>query len=143
MSNYNYNSNESAEHTDCLVLEIYSDQSNKMFIFYDYYEKCFFIKGLNNFQNEFNFRCKQIGDIRNFIELIFCHNNNLFLLIHNYKELPYDCNDITFQGLNDIDYTNIYSGETLVSKDINNNNGVLRSYIEEQLKVIKNFYNDY
>lgn len=98
MSEYNeyneyngYDEEQNMEHTDCLVLEIYSDSSNKMFIVYDYYGKCYFIKGLNNFQNYFNFRCKHIRDIRNFIELIFSYQKQLFLLIHNYKELPYIC----------------------------------------------------
>ena len=63
-------------------------------------------------------------------------------MIHNYKELPYECNTITFEGLNDMSYTNIYSGETLVSKEFKND-GVLYSYIEEQLRIIKNFYNKY
>ena len=137
-----YNEEQNMEYTDCLVLEIYSDSSNKMYIVYGYYEKCYFIKGLNNFQNEFNFRCKHIRDIRNFIELIFCYQKELFLLIHNYKELPYECNTITFEGLNDTSYTNIYNGATLVSKEFQNN-GVLYSYIEEQLRIIKNFYNKY
>jgi len=137
-----YNEEQNMEYTDCLVLEIYSDSSNKMYIVYDYYEKCYFIKGLNNFQNDFNFRCKYIRDIRNFIELIFCYQKELFLLIHNYKELPYECNTITFEGLNDTSNLNIYNGETLVSKEFQNN-GVLYSYIEEQLRIIKNFYNKY
>lgn len=143
MSKHNeYNEEQNMEYTDCLVLEIYSDSCNKMFIVYDYYEKCYFIKGLNNFENEYNFRCKHISDIRNFIELIYCYQSDLFLLIHNYKELPYKCNNITFEGLNDMSDMNIYRGETLVSKEFKNNE-ILYSYIEEQLRVIKNFYNKY
>lgn len=143
MSNINeINEEQNFEYTDCLVLEVYSDSSNKMFILYDYHKKCFFIKGLNNFQNEFNFTCRYIDDIRNFIELIFCYPKKIFLLIHNYKEFPYDCNDITFEGLNDLNYTNLYSGETLVSKEFVNNN-VFYTCLQEQLSVIKNIYNKY
>lgn len=145
MSKYEYNEHieeQNMEHTDCLVLEIYSDSSNKMFIIYDYYEKCYFIKGTKSFQNCFNFRCKHIGDICNFIELIFYYTSDLFLLIHNYKELPYDCNNITFDGLNNITETNLYYGQTLISKEIKNN-GMLHSYIKDQLRVIRNFYNIY
>lgn len=130
------------EHTDCLVLEIYSDASNKMFVLYDYYDKCYLLKGLNNFQNDFNFRCKHISDIRNFIDFIFCYSDELTLLVHNYKELPYEGRNISFEKLNDLYETNPYSGDTFVSKKFSNNS-ILYTYIEEQLKVIKNFYNKY
>lgn len=133
---------ENMEYTDCLVLEIYSNSSNKMFIVYDYYEKCYFIKGLNNIQNYYNFRCKHIRNICNFIELIFSYQDKLFLLMHNYKELPYNCNEITFEGLSDLSDTNLYSGETLVSKKFENDS-TLYFKIEEQLKVIKDLYNKY
>lgn len=133
---------QSMEYSDCLVLEIFSDNYNKMFIIYDYYEKCYFIKGLNNLQNYFNFRCKHITNIRNFIELVFCYPKELTLLLHNYKQLPFECNDICFDSLNDLYENNPYFGETLVSKKISNNN-VLFSCIEDQLKVLKGFYNKY
>lgn len=140
MSDYNDETN--IEYSDCLALEIYSDASNKMFILYNYYDKSYFIKGLNNFQNYFNFRCKNIKDIRNFIKHIFCHSNELYLLIHNYKEFPYDCNDITFENLNDLCQTNPYAGDTLASKKFNNDK-ILYKCVEEQLRVIRNVYNKY
>jgi hypothetical protein len=134
---------EREESTDCLVVEIYSDDSNKVFIVYDYYDKSYVIKGLNNYQSHYSFRCRHINDIRNFIEFLFCYQNELTVLLHNYKSLPYDCNDIEFESLNDLFDTNPYEGNILVSKKMNLTNRICFTIIEEQLKVIKNIYNKY
>jgi len=134
---------EREEPTDCLVVEIYSDDSNKMFILYDFYDKSYVIKGLNNYHSYYNFRCRHINDIRNFIEFLFCYQNELTVLLHNYKSLPYDCNDIEFECLNDFFNANPYDGNILVSKKLNLTNRICFTIIEEQLKVIKNIYNKY
>lgn len=135
--------NQSNESTDCLALEIYSDDCNKVFILYDFYDKTYIIKGVNNYSNYYNFRCRHINDIRNFIEFMFCYQNELTILLHNYKALPYDCSNIEFDYLNDIFENNPYNGNILVSKKMNLNNRIAFTIIEEQIKVIKNIYNKY
>lgn len=137
-----YQDMEVTKHTDCLVLEVYSDAANKVFILYDLYEKSFFITGLNNFQNLFTFRCKHLRDIRNFIEFVFNYSSDITLLIHNYIDLPYNCDEISFENMDDLYETNLYSGNTLVSKTFKND-CIFYSHLEEQLNVIKNLYNKY
>jgi len=134
---------EPMESTDCLVLEIYSDDYNKMFILYDYYEKSYLIKGLNNLSNDFSFRCNHVDDIYNFIEFMFHSQNQLSILLHNYKEIPYETKNIYFEFLNDVFDNNPYDCNILVSKTIDLKQFSSMELIKEQLRVCKNFYNKY
>ena len=59
--------------------------------------------------------------------------NELTVLLHNYKSLPYDCNDIEFECLNDFFNANPYDGNILVSKKMNLTNRICFTIIEEQL----------
>lgn len=137
----NYDEEHPFEITDCLVLEICHDEYNKMFIIYDFYENCYFIKGLNNIQNYYNFRCDNIDEICNFINFIFSHQKRLTILLNNYKNLPYKCNDISFDILNDIFIKNYYDGSILVSQTMDLNIALIN--IKEQLNVINSLYNNY
>lgn len=134
---------ENYENTDCLVLEIYSDESNKTFILYDFYKKNYIIKGLNNLQNYFSFRCKHSTDILNFINFMSINNNKVSILLHNYKNIPYEYDNIYFDLLNDISIDNPYSGNILVSKEINLGDYSSQVLIEDKLKILKNLYNIY
>ena len=143
MTNNYVETDEILEPTDCLVFEIFANANNKLFILYDYYDKSYFLKGLNNMSNFYSFRCKNISDIRNFIEFVFCYRDEVNIMLNNYKQIPYELKDISFTYLNDMFETNMYDGCNLVSKKVQLNDHYTHIIIEEQLKVIKNFYNKY
>lgn len=130
---------EDNEPTDCIVLEIFSDQYKKAFILFDFYENCFFIYGIHFFQNYFNFRCNNISSIINFIKITF--GVNLQLLLHNYKAIPYKANQVQFDYLSDYFEDNSYQCDTLSSKKVCAK--IFSSYLKNHLSIIRDFYNKY
>jgi hypothetical protein len=134
---------ESNETSDCLVLEIFSEHNKKIFVMYDYYHKTYIIKGIKPLQDNFSFQCKKKDTIMSFIETFFCHVENVIILLHNYKQFPYEFNDIWFEYLNDFTENNYYCGDTLSSNKYNLKEYTTSNVLKEHLNIIKNVFNKY
>jgi hypothetical protein len=131
------------ESSDCLVFECFSEQNNKIFVLYDYYHKKYIIKGIKPLQDTFSFQCKNQDAIMSFIRTFFYHVDNVIILLHNYKQIPYEFNDIWVEYLNDISENNFYCGNTLNSFKLNFKENRTSNMLREQLNIIKNVYNKY
>ena len=99
--------------TNCLVfkLEEFYDYEldTTLFILYDKNEEMYLIRGKRSaLTNEtegvsYSFRCKYVEELLEFIKLVICSDSLLNYTLYNYDNLPYDCDDITFDSLKDDD----------------------------------------
>ena len=90
--------------TDCLVLFL-EDSSGyiDLFIIYDNLKKSFFLCGKKRTTDNaesFSFYCKRSRHLRQFAHLLLDDRVNLH--IYNFNSLPANCDDMTFDLLNDM-----------------------------------------
>jgi len=84
---------------DCLVLKMEENKGNVcIFILYDSKEEQYVIRGWN-----YSFTSKLEEDVVDFVEYVFCKNDNIDEILYNYDNLPNDSNEITFKFLNDFE----------------------------------------
>jgi hypothetical protein len=131
---------------DCLVLKIQEIEShtNKIdtviYIIYNNLYNNFIIRGKRTDLNEscsfgsYSFECKYIDDVINFLDYTICSYNNVNEILYNYKNLPRNANDITFDFLdNNNDKSNEISGY--------NNIDLCENNLNKTLGIIKNTQN--
>ena len=126
--------------SDCAVLELVDGDLNNMYIWYDWYEESYIIRGKTNLIDKYSFNCGNTRDLLNFIHMKFRNYEMIQMLIHNYSSLPYSSDEVEYEILDDRKDINAYWGTTLV------NDLIEKKYfcdIEVHLDIIKNFYNNY
>ena len=104
--------------TDCLVFkleEFYDDElDTTLFILYDKNEEMYLIRGKrsalskNTDSVSYSFRCKYVEELIEFIKLVICSESLLSYTLYNYDNLPYNCDDITFDSLKEDDNDKAY-----------------------------------
>ena len=126
--------------SDCAVLELVDGDMNNMYIWYDWYEESYIIRGKTNLIDKYSFNCGNTRDLLNFIYMKFRNYEMIQILFHNYSSLPYSSDEVEYEILNDRKDINAYWGTTLI------NDFIEKKYfcdIELHLDIIKNFYNNY
>ena len=97
---------------DCLVLkleEIDSDLEEldqSVFIFYDQNVETYVVRGRRRWTPTiqsctYSYECDNADDLADFLEYIFCSDNNVNEILYNYDNFPDNSNDITFEFLNE------------------------------------------
>ena len=104
--------------TDCLVFKLEEFYDNELdttlFILYDKNEEMYLIRGKrsdlsNNTESvSYSFRCKYVEELLEFVKLVICSESLLNYTLYNYDNLPYDCDDITFDSLKEDDNDRAY-----------------------------------
>jgi len=148
MSNPNsFMVNEVSSGSDSLVLKIeeYSDGEidTVLFILYDSKESTYVVYGKR--ENVFNkleyvpysFRSETSEDLADFISFAICKKNKWSYTLYNYDNLPYNCNDITFYYLKNLDGDREYEIAGYDNKHYN------RDYLVKALKMLKYVFNYY
>ena len=126
--------------SDCAVLELVDGDMNNMYIWYDWYDESYIIRGKTNLIDKYSFNCGNTRDLLNFIYMKFRNYEMIQILFHNYSSLPYSSDEVEYEILNDRKDINAYWGTTLI------NDFIEKKYfcdIELHLDIIKNFYNNY
>lgn len=126
--------------SDCAVLELVDGDMNNMYIWYDWYEESYIIRGKTNLIDKYSFNCGNTRDLLNFIYMKFRNYEMIQILFHNYSSLPYTSDEVEYEILDDRKDINAYWGTTLM------NDFIEKKYfcdIELHLDIIKNFYNNY
>jgi len=127
MSNFNVNI------TDCLVLKLEEINANKddneidttVYILYDTKKLRYIIRGQRKYSLKYNsctysYECSYKNDLVNFLQYIICKFNVVNETLFNYKNLPANSNDITFEFLKEFEHKNNeisgYDNEKLKTK---------------------------
>jgi hypothetical protein len=95
---------------DCLVLHIQEiekdigDIDTSLFVLYDTQTRLYVIRGkrmdarTRSF-HPYSFVCDSFNDLCTFVGFIICSENYVTYSLYNYKDLPLDANDITYEYL--------------------------------------------
>ena len=130
---------------DCLVLEIYVnnhifDERKRVFVWYDSYERRFFLRGKNDdteiiSYNPFNFKSKRASHVADFLNLIIDKRSILEVALYNFMDLPLSSNDITYEMLLENEYAEvIYTNENYPLKN---------HKLRELMNTLTTIYNSY
>ena len=130
---------------DCLVLEIYVnnqifDERKRVFVWYDSYERRFFLRGKNDdteiiSYNPFNFKSKRASHVADFLNLIIDKRSILEVALYNFMDLPLSSNDITYEMLLENEYAEvIYTNENYPLK---------HHKLRELMNTLTTIYNSY
>ena len=130
---------------DCLVLEIYVnnqifDERKRVFVWYDSYERRFFLRGKNDdteiiSYNPFNFKSKRASHIADFLSFIINKRSVLEVALYNFMDLPLSSNDITYEMLLENEYAEvIYTNENYPLK---------HHKLRELMNTLTTIYNSY
>ena len=137
--------NEDNTPPDCLVLEIYVnnqifDERKRVFVWYDSYERRFFLRGKNDdteiiSYNPFNFKSKRASHVADFLNLIIDKRSILEVALYNFMDLPLSSNDITYEMLLENEYAEvIYTNENYPLK---------HHKLRELMNTLTTIYNSY
>ena len=137
--------NEDNTPPDCLVLEIYVnnqifDERKRVFVWYDSYERRFFLRGKNDdteiiSYNPFNFKSKRAYHVADFVQLIIDKKSILKVAMYNFMDLPFSSNDITFEMLE--------TNENAELIYMNENYPLKYHKLTYLMKTLENIYNSY
>jgi len=138
--------------SDCLVLkleEIYTDDSGiggdidtVVYILFDKKKSKFIIRGerkptLKYTSSTYSFECNLKTDLVDFLRYVICSQNVVNETLFNYKNLPRNSNEITFESLKTFESRNNeisgYDSKKLTLKRLITNLSILEN--------IYNFYN--
>ena len=130
---------------DCLVLEIYVnneifDERKRVFVWYDSYERRFFLRGKNDdteiiSYNPFNFKSKRASHVADFLNLIIDKRSIIEVALYNFMDLPLSSNDITYEMLLENEYAEvIYTNENYPLKN---------HKLRELMNTLTTIYNSY
>jgi len=138
--------------SDCLVLkleEIYTDDSGisgdidtVVYILFDAKKSKYIIRGqrkptLKYTSCTYSFDCRLKTDLVDFLQYVICKQNVVNETLFNYKNLPMDSNEITFESLKTFENRNNeisgYDNKKLTTKRLIRNLSMLEK--------IYNFYN--
>ena len=134
--------------SDCLVLkveEVYRDSDvidHCVYILFDRRTNKYIVRGKRNEANvdyafeSFSFDCDESIDVVSLLKFIIYNSNTLTYKLHNYKNLPWTSQKITFESLeNDCEL----SGELVCYEKFNFSCKSLRNNI----RLLKNVCNNY
>ena len=94
--------------SDCLVLKISefcvdNDADNVLYVFYDKMTHHFFIRGSQSNKyyefHPYSFRCEFASELEDFISVVVSENSKMMYELLNYKNLPLDSDEITYEYL--------------------------------------------
>jgi len=123
------------------VNKITKIQNNIFFIFYDTENSTYIIRGKRSDDEyieyePYNFKCKRKSIIENFIKNMITKKNVVYYTLYNYKDLPINVDEITYDGLieSEKDSCKIIEKYDFVYKT---------SYVIKFLNILKNMFNYY